>query len=64
MNNKLKNIRINSKLEKEVSALCEILHTNFSHKTKELLFQWKTEEERKLKKDNPELYEEYLNKLK
>lgn len=64
MNNKSKNIRIDSNLEKEVSALCEILHTNFSHKTKELLFNWKIEAEKKLKQENPELYKKYLQKLK
>lgn len=64
MNNKSKNIRIDSNLEKELSALCEILHTNFSHKTKELLFKWKIEQEKKLKKENSELYQKYLTKIK
>ncbi len=63
MSNKLKTIRIDSNLENEVSALCKILHTNFSHKTKELLFRWKLEEEKKLKKHNPEIYKQYLNKI-
>ena len=64
MSIKSKNIKINSDFEKEVSALCEILHTNFSNKTKELLLKWKIDEEKKLKKDSPELYKQYLNKIK
>lgn len=62
--NKTKNIRIDSNFENEVSTLCEILQTNFSNKTKELLLKWKLEEEKKLKKDNPELYKKYIDKLK
>lgn len=64
MSIKSKNIKINSDFEKEVSSLCEILQTNFSNKTKELLLKWKIEEEKKLKKDSPELYQQYLNKIK
>lgn len=62
--NKTKNIRIDSNFESEVSALCEILQTNFSNKTKELLLKWKINEEKKLKKDNPEMYENYLKIIK
>lgn len=47
MSIKSKNIKINSEFEKEVSSLCEILPTNFSNKTKELLLKWKIEEEKK-----------------
>lgn len=64
MSIKSKNIKINSDFEKEVSSLCEILQTNFSNKTKELLLKWKIEEEKKLKKDSPELYQQYVNKIK
>jgi len=64
MSIKSKNIKINSDFENEVSTLCKMLHTNFSNKTKELLLKWKMEEEKKLKKDNPELYNQYLSKIK
>lgn len=63
METKSKNLRIESNFEKEVSVLCELLHTNFSNKTRELLFKWKLEEEKKLKKYNPELYQKYVKAI-
>lgn len=61
---KLKTIKIKRSFEEEVSALCEVLQTNFSHKTKELLLNWKITEEKRLKKQHPELYQQYLDKIK
>ena len=41
---KTKNIKIDNELLTQVEVLCEILHTNFSSKTKELLVEWKIKE--------------------
>lgn len=61
---KLKTIKIKRSFEEEVSALCEVLQTNFSHKTKELLLNWKMAEVKRLKNEHPDLYQEYLDKIK
>lgn len=61
---RLKTIKIKRSFEEEVSALCEVLQTNFSHKTKEFLLNWKIAEERRLKNQYPDLYQQYLDKIK
>ena len=60
---KTKNIKIDNELLTQVEVLCEILHTNFSSKTKELLVEWKIKELKRLKEDAPELFEKYSNNL-
>lgn len=57
---KTKNIKIDDELLTQIEVLCEILHTNFSSKTKELLVDWKIKELKRLKEYAPELYEQYL----
>ena len=54
-----KNISMDADLLFQVEALCSVLHTNFSNKTKELLVDWKINELDRLKDKAPELYEAY-----
>ncbi len=54
-----KNISIDEDLLNQVEALCTVLHTNFTNKTKELLVNWKINELDRLKDKAPELYEAY-----
>ncbi len=60
---KTKNIKIEDELIIQVESLCEILHTNFSVKTKELLVEWKIKELKRLKEDAPELFQVYQEKI-
>ena len=60
---KTKNIKIEEDLISQIEILCEILHTNFSVKTKELLVDWKISELKRLKADAPELFQEYQQKI-
>lgn len=57
---KSKNIKLDDELVFQVETLCDILHTNFSVKTKELLVEWKIKELKRLKEDAPELYSKYI----
>ncbi|MDD2808776.1 hypothetical protein [Rhodoferax sp.] len=61
---KSKNIKIEEDLIFQIEALCEVLHTNFSNKTKELLVNWKIEELKRLKDNAPEMYEQYIQAIK
>ncbi len=63
MKNKIKTMKIEEQFEREVSCLCKTLHTNFSNKTKELLLEWKIKEEKRLKKESPDLYNKYRDEL-
>lgn len=56
---RIKNIKVEEELLTQVEVLCEIFHTNFSVKTKELLLDWKIKELKRLKEDAPELFEKY-----
>lgn len=58
-----KNIIIDEDLISQVELLCDLLHTNFSNKTKELLVEWKIKELKRLKEDAPELFQEYQEKI-
>lgn len=58
-----KNIKVEEELLTQIEVLCEVLHTNFSVKTKELLVEWKIKELKRLKEDAPELFEKYSNNL-
>lgn len=61
---KQKNLVIDEDLAQQIELLCEILHTNFATKTKELLVEWKIKELKRLKEDAPEMYKKYQdNKL-
>lgn len=60
---KSKNVKIEEDLISQVEALCEVLHTNFSSKTKELLVEWKISELKRLKADAPEIFQEYQKKI-
>ena len=60
---KTKNIKIEDELVIQVESLCEVLHTNFSVKTKELLVEWKIKELKRLKEDAPELFQAYQEKI-
>lgn len=60
---KIKNITLEKELMEQIEVLCEVLHTNFSSKTKELLVEWKIKELKRLKEDAPELFERYLEKM-
>ncbi len=59
-----KNISMDADLLLQVEALCSVLHTNFSNKTKELLVDWKINELDRLKDKAPELYEAYKQAVK
>lgn len=61
---KTKNIKIEDELIFEIEALCEVLHTNFSVKTKELLVEWKIKEIKRLKEDAPEIFQNFQKKIK
>lgn len=61
---KTKNIKIENELIFEIEALCEVLHTNFSVKTKELLVEWKIKEIKRLKEDAPEIFQNFQKKIK
>ena len=54
-----KNISMDEDLLTQIEALCTVLHTNFTNKTKELLVDWKINELDRLKDKAPELYEAY-----
>lgn len=58
-----KNIKVEEELLNQIEILCEVLHTNFSVKTKELLVDWKIKELKRLKEDAPELFDQYLEKI-
>ncbi len=60
---KTKNIKIDNELLTQIEVLCEILYTNFSSKTKELLVEWKIKELKRLKEDAPELFLAYQEKI-
>jgi hypothetical protein len=60
---KIKNIKIEEELTIQLEILCEVLHTNFSSKTKELLVEWKINELKRLKEDAPELFLAYQEKI-
>ena len=60
---KTKNIKIENELIIQIEALCEVLHTNFSVKTKELLVEWKIKELKRLKEDAPELFQAYQENI-
>ena len=59
-----KNISMDRDLLLQIEALCAVLHTNFSNKTKELLVEWKINELDRLKDKAPELYEAYQEGIK
>ena len=58
-----KNISIDEDLLNQLEALCTVLHTNFTNKTKELLVNWKIEEINRLKAIAPELHDAYQQEL-
>ena len=58
-----KNISMDADLLFQVEALCSVLHTNFTNKTKELLVNWKIEELNRLKAIAPELHDAYQKEL-
>ena len=58
-----KNISMDEDLLNQLEALCTVLHTNFTNKTKELLVNWKIEELNRLKAIAPELLAEYQQEL-
>lgn len=58
-----KNISMDEDLLTQVEALCTVLHTNFTNKTKELLVNWKIEELNRLKAIAPELHDAYQQEL-
>lgn len=60
---KIKNIKLEKELMEQIEILCEVLHTNFSSKTKELLVEWKIRELKRLKDDAPELFQAYQDKI-
>ena len=60
---KTKNIKIEDDLIREIEVLCEVLHTNFSVKTKELLTEWQIKRLAYLKANSPEKFQEYLDKI-
>lgn len=59
-----KNIKVEEELLNQIEILCEVLHTNFSVKTKELLVDWKIKELKRLKEDAPEIFEQYLEQIR
>lgn len=59
---KQKNLVIDEDLVQQIELLCEILHTNFATKTKELLVEWKIKELKRLKEDAPDMYKQYQDK--
>ena len=61
---KQKNLVIEEDLINQIETLCDILHTNFATKAKELLVEWKIKELKRLKEDAPEMYQEYNDRLK
>lgn len=63
-NNKSKSIKIDNTLVKEIEVLCELLHTNFSTRVKELLVDWQIDKLDELKRKAPEIYKAYLEKTK
>ena len=60
---KSKNIKIEEDLIFQIETLCELLHTNFSAKTKDLLVDWKINKLAELKEKDPELFQEYHNRI-
>ena len=56
---RIKNVKLEDELMGQLEALCEVLHTNFSAKNKELLVEWKIRELKRLKEDAPELFDKY-----
>ena len=62
--NRQKNISMDSDLLAQIEALCAVLHTNFSNKTKELLVEWKINELNRLKEKAPELYAQYQEAIR
>lgn len=57
---KSKSIKIEEDLIFEIETLCEIFHTNFSSKTKDLLVEWKIERLALLREKAPDDYNKYL----
>lgn len=63
-NQRQKNISMDRDLLLQIEALCAVLHTNFSNKTKELLVEWKINELNRLKEKAPELYAQYQEAIR
>lgn len=63
-NNKSKSIKIDNRLVNEIEVLCELLHTNFSTRVKELLVDWQIDKLDELKRKAPDLYQIYLDRTK
>ena len=59
-----KNISMDRDLLLQIEALCAVLHTNFSNKTKELMVEWKINELNRLKEKAPELYAQYQEAIR
>lgn len=60
---KSKSIKIDTKLANEIEILCELLHTNFSTRVKELLVDWQIDKLDQLKSKAPRLYQIYLDRI-
>lgn len=60
---KSKSIKIEEDLIFQIETLCDLLHTNFSAKTKELLVDWKINKLAELKEKSPELFQEYHDRI-
>lgn len=60
---KSKSIKIEDELIFQIETLCDLLHTNFSAKTKDLLVNWKINKLAELKEKSPELFQEYNNRI-
>jgi len=56
----MKTINLDTELDAQIKALCDVLHTNFTSKVKELLVNWKIDELNRLKDRAPELHAAYL----
>lgn len=61
---KQKQLVIEEDLIQQLELLCDLLHTNFSNKTKELLVEWKIRELKRLKEDAPDIYQQYQEQIK
>lgn len=60
---KSKSIKIEEDLIFQIETLCDLLHTNFSAKTKDLLVEWKINKLAELKEKSPELFQEYQSRI-
>lgn len=61
---KQKTIMIEEDLSAQIESLCNVMNTNFTIKSKELLLEWKIREIKRLKEDAPDIYQEYEAVLK